>query len=83
MEEYKLKTEATSKRQIEGYRIAPQVVAVAVEGAVKDWACYVAVSDGVTRRQLQIAAGIGCKQPESVARALFPDAPWTRLRYRL
>ena len=50
------------------------VLAVAVEGEVKDWSAYVgAVKGDNHEREFQEVAERGTKLPYSVARVLFPD----------
>ena len=50
------------------------VLAVAVEGEVKDWAAYVGATMGDSHeREFQDVARRGTKLPYGVARVLFPD----------
>ena len=50
------------------------VLAVAVEGEVKDWAAYIGAVEGNDhKREYQIIARHGTKLDYKIARLLFPD----------
>lgn len=51
-----------------------QVLVVAVEGEVKDWAAYIGAVEGNKHsEEVQKVYERGTKLPEQVARILFPD----------
>ena len=51
-----------------------RVLAVAVEGAIKDWSCYIGAVEGNNHeREFQEVARRGTKLDYRIARILFPD----------
>ncbi len=59
-----------ARRRIESYRLCSDVLAVAKEGAVGDWAAYIGCKRGQTTA-VQVAAD-GCKLSRKVAELIFP-----------
>ncbi|MBA7682677.1 hypothetical protein ES703_91029 [subsurface metagenome] len=57
-------------KRVSSKTLADNVMAVAVEGTVKDWACYIGAVTGLQGEELVYAAGY--KQSEEIARAIFP-----------
>lgn len=67
--------------KIEKYVFASRVLAVAVEGAVGDWAAYIGDVNGENHDQEQYeVARIGTKLPQEIAETIFPN--WKHLRWR-
>jgi len=61
------------------------VIVVASEGEIKDWACYIGAVEGINHEhEWQQVRDHGCKLPKSVAEALanifFPE--FLKLKYR-
>jgi len=58
-----------------------QVLVVAVEGGIGDWACYIgAVAGKNHEREFMEVAKHGTKLPRQIAELLFPE--WERYRWR-
>ena len=58
-----------------------RVLAIAVEGAVGDWAAYIGAVPGDNHeREYHLIMSNGTKLPENVAKLLFPG--WVRMRWR-
>ena len=61
-------------------RLDNKVIAVAVEGAIKDWAGYIGAVAGKTENEWKEVAERGTKLPQEVAEVLFPE--FGSLRWR-
>jgi len=65
-----LKEKIEQGKRVQTKTLALNVLAVAVEGTVKDWACYIGAVSGLHDAELVYEAGD--KQSEELARAIFP-----------
>ena len=65
-------------QRIESRLLAKDVMAVAKQGVVGDWAAYIGAADSETNA-MQIAS-LGEKLPRTVAEAIFPS--WKSLEWR-
>ena len=67
--------------RIEYTALHTRVLAVAVEGGIKDWAVYIGPVPGMRHSdEYREVMNSGCKCSEALAKCLFPG--WTDLDYR-
>ena len=72
-----------SEKRLECRALDTKVLAVAVEGHVGDWACYIGAVRGWNHsEEMKDVAKHGNKQQEELARLMFSREPWKSLRYR-
>jgi hypothetical protein len=72
-----------NEKRLEYRALDTKVLAVAVEGAVGDWACYIGAVKGWNHhKEMKDVAAHGNKQSEELARLMFSREPWKSLRYR-
>lgn len=71
-----------TEKRMRWVRLGHNILAVAVEGAVADWAAYIDAVPGVNHTlEVEHVKTNGDKLPEDVARAIFPafrDLSWRR-----
>ena len=65
---------------IESRLLAKDVLAVAKEGVVGDWAAYIGAVQHGCDEDMEMIASLGEKLPRKVAEAIFPS--WKSLEWR-
>lgn len=69
------------EKQTEYKALAKNVLCVAVEGSVRDWAAYIGAVAGISHsEEWHEVRDDGAKLPEEIAKILFPN--FRKLRYR-
>lgn len=61
-----------NKKDFDLYKLGPKILAVALEGATKDWACYIGTIDLSSDEWPKIVLG-GTKMNKRIASAIFPN----------